>query len=195
MNESLHRSLYQGLCRSYPRAFRDLYGEDLAAVFVLQLGELGPVRCWHRTLRDLAVTVPSQHLEQHMNQPSSTQIVGGCLALAVGATVAAVVTGTSVYGLVFLLVAAAAAATAAMSRRAVKPVIALERSSTWKKFLAIGVALLAVIIVLINLPGTKNQELSSAAWSLMMMSLLTSFTLIGAGVVLGASQLLRSRNG
>ena len=72
---------------------------------------------------------------------------------------------------------------------------ALERSSTWKKFLTIGAVLLTVIIVLINLPGTKDQELSGVGWSLMMVSFLASFTLIGAGIVLGAAQLLRGRNG
>lgn len=129
-----------------------------------------------------------------MKQPSPTQITAGCLALAVGGTLAAVVTGTSLYGLLFLLVAAAAVAMAAMSRSAAKPAIALERTSAWKKFLAAGAVLLAVIIVLINLPGTKNQELSEVAWSLMMVSFLASFTLIGAGIVLGAAQALRSRN-
>ncbi len=187
MIERVHIALYRRLSRGYPKRFRDQYGEDLVAAFSLQLSELGPARCWLRTLRDLAVTVPSQHLERHMGQPTTT-VTAGCVALAVGGTMAAVVTGTSLYGLLFLVVAAAATAVAVLSRGAAKPAIALERSSAWKKFLAAGSLLLAVLVVLMNLPGTEDRELSELAWSLMMVSLLTSFTLIGAGTVLGAAQ-------
>lgn len=194
-HEHLHLALYRGLCRGYPRTFRDVYGEDLSATFALQLRELGAARCWLRTLRDLTVTVPSLHMEQHMHQPNPTHVIAGCLAVAVGGTMAALVTGTSVYGIAFLLVAAAALAAATMSRRASKSAIALARSSAWWKFLGAGAVLLAAIVVLINQPGAENQELSSAAWSLMMVSLLASFTLIGAGIVLGSARFLRRRHG
>ena len=42
-HEHLHLALYRGLCRGYPRTFRDAYGEDLSATFALQLrGRDGP---------------------------------------------------------------------------------------------------------------------------------------------------------
>lgn len=194
MSAGPHLALYRTLTRAYPKAFRDDYGEDLVAVFALQLQELGSVRCWIRTLRDLARTVPSQHLERPMTQRSTAQLTVGCVALAVGATAAAVITGTSFYSLLLLLVAAAAAAVAVLARRSSRTALAPERSSTWKRLLIAGAALLAVMVVLMNLPGSENQELSELGWTVMMVSLLTSFTLIAAGVVLGAAHFLNRRS-
>lgn len=193
MSDRVHIALYRQFATCYPRGFRDEYGDDLATTFALQLAELGPARCWLRTGRDLMITIPTQHLELRMNRPSSSAVTGGCLALAVGATLAALVTGTSFYGLILVLLAIVALALAMASRRATRSALSLERSTSWKKFLATGSVLLLAIVVLLNLPANKDRELSEVAWSAMMVSLLFSLTLIGAGVVLGAGRLLDHR--
>ena len=197
MNRHLHLALYRRLTTCYPRTFRLEYGEDLTATFELQLREHGPSRCWLRTLQDLVITVPIQHLESRMKHPTSSHITSShvtttCLALAIAGTLAAIVTG-SLYAVIFLLVTLLAAAIAVMTRKATKPVLALENSAKWKKFLAAGTALLAIIIVLLNVPPNNTQELSAWAWSLMAGSMLLSFTLIGAGVVLGVARLSSNR--
>ena len=194
MNVRAHSALYRRFCSCYPKAFREEYGEDLVTTFAQQLAEQGAANCWLRTLRDLAITIPVQHLEPPMKRPTSSQVTVVCLALAVGGTMAAVVVGTSLYALILLGFAAAAITVAVMSRRAAKPALALEGSTSWKKFLGAGAVLLAIIIVLINLPGTKNQELSELAWSVMMISMLLSFALIGAGLILGAARLSNNRH-
>ncbi len=198
MNRHLHLALYRRLTTCYPRTFRVEYGEDLTATFELQLREHGPSRCWLRTLQDLIITVPIQHLESRMKHPTSFHVTSSrvtvtCLTLAIAGALAAIVTG-SLYAVIFLLVALLAVAIAVMSRKATKPVLALENSAKWKKFLAAGTALLAIIIVLLNVPPNNTQELSAWAWSLMAGSMLLSFTLIGAGVVLGVARLSSNRH-
>lgn len=190
-----HIRVYRRLVSCYPRRFTDEYAQDLAIVFALQLRELGPVRCWLRTLRDLGSTVPTQHLEvhmkRHMKQRAATTISTICLAFAIGSLVLALVLGTSMYALLMLIVCAAAVALAVLSRKAAKPALALEASRSWKKFLIAGGALLTAVIVAINLPANKNDELSELGWSVMMLVFLLSFSLIGAGVVLAATRFSR----
>ncbi len=191
MNRRVHVDLYRRLTSAYPRKFRDEYGGDLAITFVLQLDEHGPTRCWLRTLRDLATTIPTQHLEARMHHPTPRHASTTCFALAIGTLMAAVVSGTSLYGLIFLLISGVTVTVAVLSRRAPKPALALEKSRSWKKFLIAGSLLLVLLIAAINLPPNNGRELSEVAWSLMMLSLLLSFTLIGAGIVLGATHFSR----
>jgi len=193
MSDRVHIALYRRFAWCYPRTFRHEYGDDLASTFALQLAEHGAIRCWLRTGRDLMITIPTQHLELRMNRPSSSAITGTCLALAIGATLAALVTGTSFYGLILALLALVALSLAVAFRRATKSALALETSGSWKKFLATGSVLLLVIVILLNLPANQNQELSEVAWTAMMVSLLFSLTLIGAGLVLGAGRLITHR--
>ncbi len=193
MTGSIHIRVYRRLCSGYPQAFRREYVEDLTAIFALQLAELGVLRCWLRTIRDLLITVPTQRLEPRMKRLPSSSVTVACLALAVGGTMAAVVVGTSLYAVLLLFLAGGCVTVAVLSRRAAKPAVAPGTSGAWKKFLVAGGLLLAVMIVLMNLPSTKDQELSGLGWSLMMLTLLLSFTLIGAGVVLGATRLMSNR--
>ncbi len=194
MTTRVHVVAYRTLISAYPRAFRENYREDLVSTFTLQLDALGATRCWLRALTDLAVTVPAQHLEAQMKHPSTTRVSTASLALAIGTFIAAAVTGTSIYGLIFLTTGAIAVVIAVLSRKAARPAIKLEDSRSWKKYLASGSVLLVVLIAAINLPPNKGKELSAVAWSLMMLSLLASFTLIGAGIVIGATQLHQNRD-
>jgi hypothetical protein len=189
MNSRRHVALYRNLSRFYPQAFRHEYGEDLLTAFALQLSELGAVRCWTRTTRDLVKTIPTLQMEEHMKTPK--HLPAACIAVAVGTTMAAALIGTSLYGAVLLVVAILAAALGALARTTARPVLALERSSSWKPYLAIGIPLLAILIVLMNLPANKDQELSSVGWFVLMSCLMLGFTLVVVGLVLGAAALTR----
>ena len=192
MSANLHAALYRRLVALYPREFRDEYREDLAATFATQLIDDGALRCWMRTARDLIVTLPSQHLESRMHRSSSSRVAMIALALAVGFTGAAVVLGGSLYAVILLVVALAGVLVAAMSWKAAQPAIVIESSDSWRKFLVAGIGLLAIMIVLMNVPH-QDQDLSPVAWSLMMLTLVLSIVLIGTGVTLGLARLTKHR--
>ena len=129
-----------------------------------------------------------------MKKPSPSGVFVACLGLASGATLTAVMFGTSLFAVVFLLIALGALLAAITTRRAAKSVVALEQWGSWKKFLGGGSLLLALLIVLMNLPANRDQDLSTVAWSLLMIAILLSLSLIGAGIVLGAISLNRKRH-
>ncbi len=193
MNRRTHLALYRATHVFYPRAFREEYGEDLGAVFEAQLDELGAPRCWLRTVRDLLISIPAQRLETRMEKPGSSHAFVFSLALGIGSVLMTAVIGTSMYAVLFALVAVASFAVAFTSRRAAKPAIELETSSPWKKLLAGGGLMLGGLIVLINLPANKDQDLSPVEWSALMLSILISLSLIAYGAVLGALQVSRKR--
>ncbi len=128
-----------------------------------------------------------------MKKPASSHLFVFSLALGVGAVLMTAVIGTAIPALIFLLIAAVSFGVAMTSRRAVKPAIALEQSSSWKKFLAGGGLMLGALIVLINLPANRDQDLSTIEWSMLMLAIFTSLSLIGAGVVLGVIGRNRTR--
>jgi hypothetical protein len=177
----------------YPRAFRVEYGDDLTAVFERQLDELGARRSWLRALRDLAVSIPVQQLESRRTKPESLRVFVLSLALAFGATIMSAVIGVGVYAVVPLLIAGVSLGVAVTARGGLRPAVASEPSASWKKFLVGGSLLLGVLIGLMNIPANKDQDLSPAMWSLLMLTLLLSLTLIGAGVVLAAIRLRHNR--
>ncbi len=193
MNRRTHVALYRTTHVFYPRAFREQYGEDLCAIFEEQLDELGARRSWLRTVRDLLVSIPAQRLESRMKKPASSHVFVFSLALGIGSVLMTAVIGTSMYAALFAFVAVASFAVAIASRRAAKPALALETSPPWKKFLASGGLMLVVIVVLINLPPNRGQELSPVGWVAMMLSILISLSLIAYGAVLGALQVSRTR--
>ena len=65
-----HVRAYRALLRGYPRRFRADYRDEMTRLFADQLrdarstdGAVGVVRLWWRSLVDLVVTAPGQHLE------------------------------------------------------------------------------------------------------------------------------------
>lgn len=54
---------YRALLHLYPRRFRAEYGPDMALLFANQLRDEAGVCVWARTLVDVAINVPTQHLE------------------------------------------------------------------------------------------------------------------------------------
>jgi hypothetical protein len=89
MNDPLRISLsvrvYRGLLRTYPREFRQEYGEAMVQVFrdlCLRSGGAGLARVWGRALLDYAVSLVSEHMERgiEMTKTKWIQLSGWGLA-------------------------------------------------------------------------------------------------------------------
>ena len=181
---------YRRLAALYPRSFRDEYGDDLVAAFSEQLADEGAGRVWLSTIRDLVVTVPSQHLEARMNRPAPQTVAIIASGFTVASVVLALAAGTGPVAGIFLLAAVAALVVAILAWKAARPVgrSGIGATSRWRTLLVVGVALLAAVIVVINVPPYNDRELPGAGWALMMLSLVTSVVLIVAGLTIGIAR-------
>jgi hypothetical protein len=183
-------SLYGGLLRLYPRDFREEYGEDMEQLLRHQLRDEGSARVWARTFLDLALTVPSLRLEACMSARASAPVVFG--ALAVGSLALAVIGGTAVgVSLVGVAGVLLFGSLGAISWRRAQ---ALGRGGTatagWWKYVLAGGAVLASCVALVNV---GDDDLPGNTWAVWMGALLTSFVLLGVGVVLGITHAVGSR--
>jgi hypothetical protein len=155
VNTQRSAAIYRHLSVLYPRSFRAEYGDDLVAAFTEQLRDERASRVWLSTIRDLVVTIPSQHLEARMNRRPTPQTVA---ILATGITIAAVVlavvAGTGPVVGVFLLIAIIALVVATLAWRTARPV---SGASRWRTILIIGLVLLATVLVVINVPPLQQQ--------------------------------------
>ena len=173
-----HRG-YRALLHLYPRRFRLDYGDDMVQLLADQLRDESRIRVVGRTVLDLLVTVPARHLEAHVPTSSTTPLV---------VTFASVAAALTVFGgPVGLAGAAALLALAALAWRRGRPVVA-EQDSRWWKLLLAGAGLLTALVVVTTITG----ELPEGGWYVAMATMLTSFGLIGAGVVLGIAGRVRS---
>jgi len=163
--------LYRAALHLYPRAFRREYGEDMVALIAQQLRDENVARVMARTAVDLAITVPSRHLEKHMHRSSTTALVVAFIVLGI---VLGVVGGPG--GLAALVVLfALAAVTFQRSRPVAAP------SDRWWKLLLGGAVLLGGLATV----TTATGELGDGWWLAAMVGFVTSFALIAAGLVLG----------
>ena len=178
-------ALYRHLSALYPRSFRDEYGEDLVATFTEQLADDGATRVWWSTFRDLVVSVPFQYLEARMNRRPSPQTAAEIsTGVTVAAVVLALVAGTGPVVGVFLLAAVAALVVATLAWKAARPV-GLNGANRWRTMLVVGAALLAAVLVVINVPPYNGKDLPGPGWALMMLSLVSSVALIVVGLTMG----------
>lgn len=187
-----HRSvrLYRSLSALYPKWFRDEYGDDLVATFSEQLADESTRRVWSSTIRDLLVTVPARHMEARMNHPAPRTVAVTATGVTVAALVLAVAAGTGPVVGVFLLAAVAALIVATLGWTATRRA---DRNgstvgSSWRTTLIVGVALLAAVIVVINVPPFNDRELPEAGWLIMMLALVTSIGLITIGLTTGLAR-------
>jgi hypothetical protein len=185
-------AVYRYLSALYPKAFRAEYHDDLVATFTEQLRDDSAMRVWLSTIRDLVVTVPSQHLEARMNRPAPQTVAVLATGVTVAALVLAVVAGTGPVVGVFLLIALVALVVATLAWKTARPEGrgGVSVANRWRTILISGVALLATVIVVINVPPYNNKELPEALWLLMMLSLVTSVGLITVGITMGIARRL-----
>ena len=182
----IHVAVYTRLTAVYPSAFRDAYRADLVAVFAEQLRDEAPIRVWARTLRDLTVTVPAQHLETRMNRPAPNVLTAGAAVVAVTAAVLAVTLGSPLAMLLFLGVALVAGVVALWSWNANQPVRPVNAAMhAWWKFLVAGILLAGVTFSAMAIPWPDEIDLGGDAYWLALIGIMTSLTLGGVGLLLG----------
>lgn len=187
-------ALYRRLAALYPKAFRDEYHDDLVAVFAEQLRDEGPSRTWARAVRDLLITIPSQQLEARMHRPAAQTVALVATAATLAAFVLAVIAGTGPVVGVFLAMTLAGLVITVLAWRAARPVGRVATvEGRWRILLLVGLALLAAVLVVVNVPPYADRELPEAGWAVMMLSLVTSIGLITVGLTMGVARRISHR--
>ena len=172
---------YRMLVRLYPRSFRDEYGEDLITLFQDQRADEHGARVWARAVLDLAVTVPTQHLEVHMRYPTQGAVTvvaaaGAVLALAIGSVIGSVAVPAMAVVVGALWVSLASWRTNHV-----------VDAPTWWKRVALGAALIAGVGVATSIPWPDSIDLGGdLAWSLGAIAVVAAVALIASGLLLGA---------
>ncbi len=182
---------YRLLVRLYPERFRREYGPDLVSLVGDQLRDEPTWRVLARSAIDLALTLPTQHLEAHMTRTATTlgPVIFGAVALS------AVIVGAAVGHPGVLLACVAVAITSGalglLSAHRARP-LTEPRATTgnWWKLLAGGSAVMAALIAV----TTATGELPESTWLIAMIIGLTALVLIGAGIVLGIAHLAARPN-
>lgn len=183
---------YRRLTALYPRSFRDEFGADLVDLFTRQVHDEGAPRVWARAVRDLAVTVPAQHLEAHMHRRSPHLVTAVSGIAAAAAALLAVTTGTGPALPVFALAALAAGTTCYWSWQANRTVDAPAR--IWWKLLLAGPVLAGLTVLGSLVPWPDAVDLGDNAYWLVVVAFGTSIVLAVAGALLGIAAALDSRH-
>jgi F0F1-type ATP synthase assembly protein I len=164
---------YRALVHLYPREFREEFGDDMVALFRDQYRDESPWSVIVRSLLDLALTVPSQHVENRMHTNPTPVTTLAYLTVALAGLVLAVVGGTTPLALVTgALVAVGAGALAVVTWRRAAPFRGPTLTSQWWKFVVAGPVLIGAVIV--------ASGLGVDAW---FLGLAVVFTAIGSVVV------------
>lgn len=174
--------LYRHLVRLYPRRFREEYGPDLVLLVADQLRDEPTWRVLTRTAVDLALTVPTRHLEAHMDRSPSPFVPALFGGLALASVVVGLAVGHPAVVTVCVAVGAIAGYLGLLAAHRARPLTdPRPMSAHWWKLTAGGAALLAALIA----TTTATGELPEGAWLIAMITGLTAVILIGAGLVLG----------
>jgi hypothetical protein len=178
--------VYRLLVHLYPRRFREEYGPDLVLLVADQLRDEPTWRVLSRSAVDLAVTLPTRHLEAHMDRAPTPLVpaVFGALALS------AVIVGATIGHPLILLACVAVGVTAGwlglLAAHWARPVTQSRPATAhWWKLLAGGAGLLGALVAI----TTATGELPDGGWLVAMVTGLTAFVLLGAGIVLGIAHL------
>jgi len=173
---------YRLLIRLYPKRFRDEYGPDVVGLLADQLHDEPTWRVLTRTAVDLALTLPTRHLEAHMARTPAPLVPALFGALALSAVVVGATVGRPLVLLVCIAVGIAAGWLGLTAAHRARPLAEPRATSAhWWKLLAAGAGLLAALIA----TTTATGELPDGGWLIAMISGLAAVTLLGAGIVLG----------
>jgi hypothetical protein len=179
--------VYGALVRLYPRGFREEYGADMVLLMRHQCREQSAWRVLARSAIDLAISIPTQHLEARMRRAPNPVVPLVYMTAAAAGLLVAILGGSEPATLVLglgLAVVAGAIGTAAWRRSA--PVHEpTPVTATWWKFLLAGPLLAAIVIVAAGV-GVE-------AWYLGMVVVLAAFISTAAGFVLGLVHLFSRR--
>jgi hypothetical protein len=186
--QASHVTAYRWLTALYPRSFREEYRADLVALFTDQLHDGPAAGVWIRTIGDLAVTVPSQHLEAQMKRSPGGFLTAAAIVVAVVSAVTAAVFGFSLMASPLAVVAVLATAVAVLSWRAnhLGRGTAAAAGRNWWKFLLAGITAFATLAL-----GTWLVDDTALPWALLVTIYLAGWTLSITGAVLGAGHLIQ----
>lgn len=185
MSDPRSATAYRRLLHAYPRPFREEYEDDMVLLFTEQLRDEGPSRVWARTAVDLAITIPTRHLEAHMHRDPNSAVPVVFAAFSASGLVVAVVGGTSVavagLGAVAAVVFAVLASASWRRTRAV----GTGAASHWWQVVAGGGGVLATTAVVVNVVG----EVPDGWWAPVMLVLLAGIVTTAVGFILGIAHL------
>ena len=177
---------YRKLTRLYPRRFRDEYGADMVALFREQCRDEPTWRVVPRAAVDLAITIPTQHLENKMRRAPNRLVPFTYLAVGAAGLLLAVVGGTNLATAIFGAgIALGAGTIGALAWRRSAPLHDTTLAANWWKYLVTGPCLIAVVIL--------AAGLGVDAWYLGMACVLTAFVLTALGLLLGGFRLYDRR--
>ena len=177
---------YGAVVALYPRKFRNEYGADMVQLARDAWRDDPTWRVAGRVLVDLAISIPTQHLEAHVHRSPShlvpliyTAVAGAgiVLALAGGSNVAMLIVG--------LVVAAIAGTLAVIAWRRAAPIGGSVQTTHWWKFVAAGPVVIGGVIVAAGF-GVE-------AWFVGMLAVLLALILSGVGLLLGLVRLTTRR--
>lgn len=178
--------VYGVLTRLYPARFRDDYGNDMVSLFRDQCRDEPTSRVLSRAVVDLAITIPTQHLEATMRRTTGPLVPIIYLAIALAGVLLTIVGGSNAMtAIIGLAIALGAGTIGVISWRRATPVRETTLTGHWWKFVVAGPCLIAIVIVAAGL-GVE-------AWSLGVVTVLSGFVLTAIGLVLGVSHLLNHR--
>lgn len=191
MTNARATGIYRALFRCYPTRFRQEYGLDMALLFQDQLRNEAAARVWARALVDLAITIPTQHLEARVNRPPNPAIPAVFAALSgVGILIAAVTGARGGTAGIALAVAFGFGAFAVAAWRRTRAITGVQPASAhWWKLVAAGGGLFAATFVVAVLVGEGPE----AWWLPMMLSFFVGITTLLTGLVLGVARLTAHR--
>jgi hypothetical protein len=173
---------YRALLNLYPREFRRAFGDDMVQLVHDQCGDESSLRVGARVILDLAITVPSQHVESRTSRRPTHLVAMIYSAMAAAGLLLAIVAGSNVAMFAGgLCVAALAAATAAAAWKRSGPIDDRTPTDAWWKFVLAGPCIVATVIVAAGL-GVE-------AWEIGVLAVLTAFVLTGTGVLLGIARI------
>jgi hypothetical protein len=176
--------VYRTLLGLDPREFRNEYGADMVRLLRDQALDEPAWKVYVRALIDLAITIPGQHLEAHMNKPSTHLVPLLYTALAAGGLLLAILGGSNATIVtVGVIVALVAGTTAAIAWRRSGPIGGRISTRGWWKLVAAGPCIIAAVIV--------AARLGVDAWEVGMFAVLVGFVLILTGVLLGIAHLAK----
>ncbi len=179
---------YGAFIRLYPRRFRDEYGTDMVAMFREQSRDESTRRVLIRSALDLAITIPTQHLEASMRKSPSPLVPLIYMAIAIAGLLLAVVAGTNpAIAIIGLGIALVAGTVGTVAWRRAAPVRGTPVTGHWWKFVVAGPCLIVTVIILAGM-GVE-------AWELGILTVFAALVSIAIGIMLGVSHLLNHRGG
>lgn len=172
--------------RLYPRAFREEYGADMVELVACQCRDESPRSVLWRTLGDLAVRLPHQHMEVTMKNPPVHLVPLAFLGVSASGLALGIVVGKGpLVGVCLALFVLGLAGTAATMRVASVARDRVEPGHGWWQLLLAGPALVGLVILCAGL-GVD-------AWFFGLMCVLLAIALSAMGLGLAVLRLATRR--